>query len=160
MRWSSFIIELCSICSTLRLQQGSKLWQNIKQPFLNLEYRKSTDALSSLTVKVSHMSKNYLSNENQAGVQNTGSSINTQQKGVNKIIKHSSYSSASMKNDIMLVKLRFTYSDSVIWLNPTLVPTLLLITMQQRFNYPRRQLQPNIRYVAGAIMARIAIQKN
>ena len=41
------------------------------------------------------------------GVQNTGSNVNTQQKQVSSLIKHSSYSSASMKNDIMLIKLSF-----------------------------------------------------
>ena len=41
------------------------------------------------------------------GVQNTGSTVNTQQKQVSSLIKHASYSSASMKNDIMLIKLSF-----------------------------------------------------
>ena len=39
------------------------------------------------------------------GVQNTGKTTNTQQKTASIITKHYSYSSASMKNDIMLIKL-------------------------------------------------------
>jgi len=48
------------------------------------------------------------------GVQNTGSNVNTQQKQVSSLIKHSSYSSASMKNDIMLIKLSFVSKISFV----------------------------------------------
>ena len=72
---------------------GAILSPNFVLSAAHCDYRKSSDKLDSLKVK--------------AGVQNTNSPINVQEKSVSKITKHSSYSTASMKNDIMLIKLRF-----------------------------------------------------
>ena len=72
---------------------GAILSPNFVLSAAHCDYRKSSDKLDSLKVK--------------AGVQNTSSAINVQEKSVSKITKHSGYSTASMKNDIMLIKLRF-----------------------------------------------------